>query len=206
MKFHLFQFQEDLFFAATTTHITKLTNMLDKYCPLSIIKHHQFDIDPNYKHHQANQDINFLDDNDFFSYFNHTFKQYNIKNNWFKHDNIQTFLDYINLFIPNNTPEPQNTHENNTNSFKCMKCNTILSSLNYLNRHLLTCKGLTCEICNAKFTNKYNYETHIKNCGIFTCKKCNATFNSKNKYKKHYDNCNKEMPIVNSSINENNPN
>lgn len=57
---------------------------------------------------------------------------------------------------------------NSNNGNKCTKCNKILSSKSYLNKHLLKCTGvsnpLQCHICNRIFSHRASKSYHIKKC------------------------------------------
>ena len=56
----------------------------------------------------------------------------------------------------------------NTNNKKCYKCDKIVSSKNYLEKHLKTCKGvsnpLECHLCHKILANRGSKSRHLKLC------------------------------------------
>jgi hypothetical protein len=58
----------------------------------------------------------------------------------------------------------------NNNDNKCIKCNKILSSKYYLEKHLLICKGvsnpLECHLCHKILANSSSKSRHLKNCKL----------------------------------------
>ena len=97
-----------------------------------------------------------------------------------KHKNINDSIiieDKINTIINNNNDsiiikDEINTIINNNNTIvdekKCNKCNKIFSSKQYLNKHLLICKGtsnpLECHFCHKILANRGSKSTHLKIC------------------------------------------
>ena len=59
-------------------------------------------------------------------------------------------------------------HKNTITDNKCSKCNKILSSKQYLEKHLLICKGvsnpLECHLCHKILANRGSKSTHLKTC------------------------------------------
>ena len=57
---------------------------------------------------------------------------------------------------------------NETNDNQCIKCNKILSSKNYLNKHLIICKGvsnpLECHLCHKLYFDSSSKSRHLKKC------------------------------------------
>lgn len=73
----------------------------------------------------------------------------------------------------NTTIDNSNINNNNNNTTinnKCNKCNKILSSKQYLNKHILICKGvsnpLECHLCHKIFANSGSKSTHLKMCKV----------------------------------------
>ena len=66
----------------------------------------------------------------------------------------------------NETNEIIETNETNDN--QCIKCNKILSSKNYLNKHLIICKGvsnpLECHLCHKLYFDSSSKSRHLKKC------------------------------------------
>ena len=199
MKVYIFkQESNNLYYITETSHITKLMNMFNKYCPEKITRHSFYDIDGEYNTLEINKNINFLKKGEFFDYFNHKFGEfiYKTSQNWYKLE--QSRLQEVILYLNSCKPKPivKNQNHLSTNQYKCHKCGRILSSLNYLNKHIKQCHGLTCLKCGSIFSSKFNYQTHVTNCGSFKCIKCNLTFNSNHKYKKHMLNCQKQSTLL----------
>jgi len=92
-----------------------------------------------------------------------SYKKYNLERHMLtKHKNED---------ISKNTDIKKNTDIINKNTDidnKCVKCNKILSSKQYLEKHLLICKGvsnpLECHLCHKIFANRGSKSTHIKIC------------------------------------------
>lgn len=195
MKLYIIkQKTSDLYYITTTNHITKVYLMLTKYCPEEIIRYSDNNIDDEFYNKKINSEIIFLNDASLMDYFNHFYGKYKYNNseNWYKIPpeilpNITEYIESIKEIpseVPKIAPKPKG-------SFKCLKCNKILSSLTYFNRHSDSCNGLKCQTCNSTFTNKVNYKTHMENCGYFTCTKCKQEFRSKLKFNKHMSICGK---------------
>ena len=97
-----------------------------------------------------------------------------------KHKNINDSIiieDKINTINNNNNDsiiikDEINTIINNNNTIvdekKCNKCNKIFSSKQYLNKHLLICKGtsnpLECHFCHKILANSCSKSRHLKIC------------------------------------------
>ena len=91
---------------------------------------------------------------------------------------FNTDINNSNIFVKNTNNEIKNTNieVKNTNievnysniDNKCYKCNKILSSKNYLNKHLLICKGISnpleCYICHKIFAHYNSKSIHLKSC------------------------------------------
>jgi len=62
----------------------------------------------------------------------------------------------------------KNNGFNFTNENKCRKCSKILSSKNYLMKHLEICKGvsnpLECHLCHKIFAHYNSKSVHLKTC------------------------------------------
>ena len=100
-------------------------------------------------------------------------KKYNINRHMMaKHNN-----EMINISMSNNRNihENNNVHENNVHENnnahdgnKCSKCNKILSSKQYLQKHLLICKGvsnpLECHLCHKIYASRTSKSNHLKIC------------------------------------------
>ncbi len=195
MKLYILkQASTDLYYITTTNHITKLCSMLNKYNAEDIIKYKDYNIDETFYNKPINTGITFLNTPSLMDYFNHFYGKYKYNNsdNWYKIpvEILPNITEYIESLkeIPNKTPKLLPKAKG---TYKCLKCNKILSSLTYFNRHIESCNGLKCPKCNAIFTNKVNYKTHIENCGYFTCTKCKQEFRSKLKFNKHVVLCGK---------------
>jgi hypothetical protein len=80
--------------------------------------------------------------------------------------NTNVNIDDTNVNINNTNVNMDDTNVNTDN--KCTKCNKILSSKSYLNKHLLICKGvsnpLECYICHRVFSHRASKSYHIKKC------------------------------------------
>ena len=172
--------------------------MFEKYCPEKITRHSFYDIDSEFSSLDINKNVNFLEKGEFFDYFNHKFGNFIYKStkNWYKLE--QNELKDVILYLKSCKPKPivKNPNQKSTNQYKCHKCGRILSTLNYLNKHIEQCEGLSCPKCGSIFSSKYNFQTHVKNCGSFKCVNCNLTFNSNHKYKKHMLKCQKQSENV----------
>ena len=81
-------------------------------------------------------------------------------------DNKNTTVDNKNTTIDNNNTTIDNRNLNLDN--KCNKCNKIFSSKQYLNKHILICKGvsnaLECYLCHKIFANSGSKSRHLKIC------------------------------------------
>ena len=79
-------------------------------------------------------------------------------------NNINQNSNYLNIDTNNNI-----SHNNNINNDnKCSKCNKILSSKQYLQKHLLICKGvsnpLECHLCHKIYASRTSKSNHLKIC------------------------------------------
>ena len=178
--------------------------MLDKYYPHKIKEYHNFQIVDDFRNNKINESIVFLQNTDFIDYFEHKFKQNNIRNNFFKfnQEELKSVFDYLNIFKPiNNLQKTIKQQE----FYKCNLCNRSFCSLIYLNNHMEICKGLSCPICNKTFASKQTYLNHTKNCGQFKCEFCKSVFNSKFKFNKHLNTCikiSKKKDTTNQKLSE----
>lgn len=84
---------------------------------------------------------------------------------------INNNSNFSNIDSNNSNIEVRNPNievRNSNNGNKCTKCNKILSSKSYLNKHLLICKGvsnpLECYICHRVFSHYNSKSFHIKKC------------------------------------------
>ena len=81
-------------------------------------------------------------------------------------DNKNTTVDNKNLNLDNKNLNLDNKNLNFDN--KCNKCNKIFSSKQYLNKHILICKGvsnaLECHLCHKIFANSGSKSKHLKIC------------------------------------------
>ncbi len=81
-------------------------------------------------------------------------------------DNNNTTIDNNNTTIDNNNTTIDNNNINIDN--KCIKCNKNLSSKQYLNKHLLICKGVSnafeCHLCYKILANSGSKSRHLKTC------------------------------------------
>ena len=92
-----------------------------------------------------------------------SYKKYNFNRHMItKHndiDNKNVIIDNKNVIIDNKNVIIDN---------KCSKCNKILSSKQYLQKHLLICKGvsnpLECHICHKIYVCRSSKSRHIKTC------------------------------------------
>ena len=91
------------------------------------------------------------------------------KNEKDKNDTITHINDTI--YNKNDTIIHRNDTIYNKNAItdnKCSKCNKILSSKQYLEKHLLICKGvsnsLECHLCHKILANRGSKSTHLKKC------------------------------------------
>jgi len=90
-------------------------------------------------------------------------KKYNLERHMItKHKNE---YDIKNTDINNNTDIINNNTDINN---KCIKCNKILSSKQYLEKHLLICKGvsnpLECHLCHKIYYDSSSKSRHLKLC------------------------------------------
>lgn len=94
-----------------------------------------------------------------------------------KHNKPKLNNEIMNISINNNNNihENNNVNENNVNENnnvhndnKCSKCNKILSSKQYLQKHLLICKGvsnpLECHLCHKIYASRTSKSNHLKIC------------------------------------------
>lgn len=198
LNFYLIRFEStNYYFATCSNHITKVRESLEKYCCYKISGYELYRIGDNYKNVEPNNSYTFLYEPNFIMYFTKTFKEYNMKETWFKFD-FQCYpkvLDYLNkmesaIICPIDNPKPK--IEKPKQTYKCQRCNTVLNSINYLQRHLTKCNGLKCPKCNVLFSSRYALNSHIENCGVFICLFCNKEFTSKFIYNKHLTKCKKK--------------
>jgi hypothetical protein len=104
-------------------------------------------------------------------------KKYNLNRHMVsKHNNDKYKNDTINhnnatINHKNATINHKNdtiNHKNAITDNKCNKCNKILSSKQYLEKHLLICKGvsnpLECHLCHKILANRGSKSTHLKTC------------------------------------------
>ena len=80
-------------------------------------------------------------------------------------DTINIINDTCNIININNDTDFIN---NDTNDKECIKCGKILSSKNYLQKHLIICKGvsnpLECHLCHKILANRGSKSRHLKTC------------------------------------------
>ena len=112
---------------------------------------------------------------------NHCEYKSNKKYNLYRHmvaKHIKCNVDICNSTNTNVNINDTNVNINDTNvnindtnvntDNKCTKCNKILSSKSYLNKHLLKCNGISnplqCHICNRIFLHRASKSYHIKKC------------------------------------------
>ena len=80
--------------------------------------------------------------------------------------NKNVMVDHKNVIVFNKNVMVD--HKNVTNDNKCLKCNKILSSKQYLEKHLLICKGITnpleCHLCHKILANRSSKSAHLKIC------------------------------------------
>ena len=90
-------------------------------------------------------------------------KKYNLNRHMVsKHNNDKyknATIDYKNVTI--NNKNVTNDCKNATNYNKCLKCSKILSSNQYLNKHLLICKGISNVIYVIKYLQIVVQNQHI---------------------------------------------
>jgi hypothetical protein len=100
-------------------------------------------------------------------------KKYNIKRHMMskhKKEKINISTSNNNNIHENNNVNENNVNENNNvhNDNKCSKCNKILSSKQYLQKHLLICKGvsnpLECHLCHKIYASRTSKSNHLKIC------------------------------------------
>jgi len=197
-NFYILRFEStNFYFITCSNHITKVRESLEKYCCYKISGYDLYRIGENYPNVEPNKSYTFLYKPNFIMYFTKTFKEYNMKETWFKFD-FQCYpkvLDYLNkmesaIIYPVENPIPKPIKPKQT--YKCQRCNVVLNSMNYLQRHLTKCNGLKCPTCKLLFSSRYALNTHIPNCGIFICSFCNKEFKSKFIYNKHLIRCKKK--------------
>jgi len=89
-------------------------------------------------------------------------------NEYFKGDRykmIETIYNLIWELDIKNINEIENENKN-----QCNKCNKIFSSNQYLNKHILICKGvsnpLECHLCHKIFANSGSKSIHLKMCKV----------------------------------------
>ena len=104
-------------------------------------------------------------------------KKFNFNRHMVAKHNNDNFKNVINncknttIDCKNTTIDCKNTTidcKNTTIGNKCNKCNKILSSKYYLEKHILICKGISnpleCHICHKIFGNSGSKSTHLKMC------------------------------------------
>ena len=97
-----------------------------------------------------------------------------------KVDNDNKNVDNFNKKVDNDNKKVDNDNKKVDNANECIKCHKILSSKQYLNKHLLICKGvsnpLECHLCHKILSDKSSKCKHIKICkGIENSKENNNT-------------------------------
>ena len=177
----------NIYYITLSNHITKLRNMLNKYYIEEIDKYDNYQICKNFRELEIHENIIFLQNNNFIDYFNYFYKKYRIRNNFYKFEKNE--LNEIIIYLKKFKPIYNKKEVKEKELYKCVKCNKVLSSIIYFNRHIEKCKGLKCEICNRKFSTVQNLENHKLNCGKFKCDFCKCIFTSKFKYNKHINSC-----------------
>lgn len=197
-NFYILRFEStNFYFITCSNHITKVRESLEKYCCYKISGYDLYRIGENYPNVEPNKSYTFLYKPNFIMYFTKHFKEYHMKETWFKFD-FQVYpkvLDYLKIMesaiiypVENPIPKPIKPKQ----TYKCQRCNVVLNSMNYLQRHLTKCNGLKCPTCKLLFSSRYALNTHIPNCGIFICSFCNKEFKSKFIYNKHLIRCKKK--------------
>jgi len=134
-------------------------------------------------------------------------KQNENNDNIFINDNNNLVIDSKKMVNDNNnlvidSKKMVNDSNNLVNDNKCSKCNKILSSKQYLKRHLLICKGvsnpLECHLCHkilSDYSSKWKHLKTCKNKDITTSNELIETNNNKN-----------EIITLNNIITNNNSN
>ena len=128
-----------------------------------------------------------------------------------KHNNI----DNNNFVIDNKNT--MNCNETINKNNQCEKCLKILSSKQYLNKHLLICKGvsnpLECHFCHKILANSGSKCTHLKICKLKENEEKEDLEVSKLKEEEKEDlnkelieNLNQQIQIIENQINNNNSN
>ena len=141
-----------------------------------------------------------------------TDKKYNFNRHMMsKHNNI----DNNNFVIDNKNT--MNCNETINKNNQCEKCLKILSSKQYLNKHLLICKGvsnpLECHFCHKILANSGSKCTHLKICKLKENEEKEDLEVSKLKEEEKEDlnkelieNLNQQIQIIENQINNNNSN
>ena len=203
-NFYLLRFEStNYYFATCSNHITKVRLSLEKYCCYKISGYDLYRIGDNYPNVEPNKSYTFLYKPNFIMFFTKHFKNYHIKETWFKFDFkiYPKVLEYLKIMesaiiYPIDNPKPKIIKPKQT--YKCQRCNIVLNSINYLQRHLTKCNGLKCPKCDVLFSSRYALNSHISNCGIFICHYCHKEFKSKFMYSKHLTKCKKKDKPKNS--------
>jgi hypothetical protein len=82
-------------------------------------------------------------------------------------DNIKNTTDNVKN-TTDNVKNTTNNVKNTASDTKCVKCNKIMSSKNYLQKHLIICKGvsnvLECHLCHKILANSGSKCRHLKTC------------------------------------------
>ena len=203
-NFYLLRFEStNYYFATCSNHITKVRLSLEKYCCYKISGYDLYRIGDNYPNVEPNKSYTFLYKPNFIMFFTKHFKNYHIKETWFKFDFkiYPKVLEYLKIMesaiiYPIDNPKPKIIKPKQT--YKCQRCNIVLNSINYLQRHLTKCNGLKCPKCDVLFSSRYALNSHISNCGIFICHYCDKEFKSKFMYSKHLTKCKKKDKPKNS--------
>jgi hypothetical protein len=131
-----------------------------------------------------------------------------------KVDNDNKNVDNFNKKVDNDNKKVDNDNKKVDNANECIKCHKILSSKQYLNKHLLICKGvsnpLECHLCHKILSDKSSKCKHIKICkGIENSKENNNTNDLINTNSNNIINTNSNNIITTNSnnvINTNNYN
>jgi hypothetical protein len=81
---------------------------------------------------------------------------------------IETIYNLIWELDIKNRNEIENRNE--IDNKECNKCNKIFSSKQYLNKHILICKGvsnpLECHLCHKILANSGSKSRHLKKCKV----------------------------------------
>jgi len=146
--------------------------------------------------------------NRLYNFKRHMMTKHNEHNdNIFINDNNNLVIDSKKMVNDNNnlvidSKKMVNDSNNLVNDNKCSKCNKILSSKQYLKRHLLICKGvsnpLECHLCHKILSDYSSKWKHLKTCinkDITTSNELIETNNNKN-----------EIITLNNIITNNNSN